>query len=213
MDHKTHWQSVYTEKSPDSVSWFQASPKLSPALITQVANSRDARILDVGGGASSLVDTLSAAGFTALTVLDLAPAALQFARERLGPAADKVTWVAADVLTFDFVPASIDVWHDRAVFHFLTGPETKAQYVAQVKRALRPGGHVVIATFAEDGPTRCSGLEVARYSAAELHQVFGDAFILTHSEREAHVTPGGATQLFTYCVFLWSPRDVGARAA
>ena len=203
MDTSSHWQSVYTQKSPESVSWFQAAPVRSHTLITQVAPARDASIVDIGGGASTLVDALLASGYTALTVLDLAPAALQHARERVGATAETVTWVAADVLTVDFPAASVDVWHDRAVFHFLTQPAARAQYLAQVRRALRPGGHVVIATFADDGPTRCSGLEVARYAAPELHAAFGAEFVLEASEREVHVTPSGATQAFTYCVCRW----------
>ena len=212
MDDRGHWQSVYTTKSPDSVSWFQAEPIISQSLITEVASTHDARIIDVGGGASTLVDSLDAAGFTALTVLDLAPAALQHARERMGAAAAKVNWIAGDVLNINFAPASFDIWHDRAVFHFLTQPDAKARYLAQVRRALRPGGHVVIATFAEDGPSRCSGLDVARYSAQELRDTFGDGFALTFSQREEHLTPTGVTQIFTYCVCRWSPNIVASRA-
>ena len=213
MDSSTHWQSVYTQKSPDSVSWFQAEPIRSHALITHVAPARDASIVDIGGGASTLVDALLVSGYTAVTVLDLAPAALQHARERLGATAETVTWAAADVLTVDFPAASVDVWHDRAVFHFLTQPEARAQYLAQVRRALRPGGHVVIATFAEDGPTRCSGLEVTRYSPHELHDAFGVDFVLESSAREVHVTPSGATQAFTYCVCRWRGDPPARQAA
>jgi SAM-dependent methyltransferase len=203
MDSSAHWQSVYTQKSPDSVSWFQAEPTHSLTLIRAVTPSLDASIVDIGGGASTLVDALLASGYTALTVLDLAPAALQHARDRLGPAGAPVMWVAADVLTVDFPAASVDVWHDRAVFHFLTQPDARAQYLAQVRRAVRAGGHVVIATFAEDGPTRCSGLEVARYAPHELQEAFGPGFVLVSSAREVHVTPSGATQAFTYGVFRW----------
>jgi SAM-dependent methyltransferase len=205
MESAAHWQSVYAQKSPISVSWYQAAPVLSHALITAVAPSRDARIVDVGGGASTLVDALLASGYTALTVLDLAPAALAHARERLGASASTVTWLAADILTAALPAAAYDVWHDRAVFHFLTSSHAQAEYLAQLRHALRPGGHVVIATFAEDGPLRCSGLEVARYSARELHELFGNEFRSVSDHREVHTTPGGASQTFTYCVFQWLP--------
>jgi SAM-dependent methyltransferase len=201
MESTGHWQSVYTEKSPESVSWFQALPAMSLALITEIAASRLDRIVDIGGGASTLVDALLDAGFTSLTVLDLAPAALVHARARLGDRASSVTWVVADILTVELPAATVDIWHDRAVFHFLTEPEQRAQYLAQLRHALRPGGHVVIATFAEDGPTRCSGLPVARYSASELHDVFGRDFDLLSSHREVHTTPSGSSQAFTYGVF------------
>jgi ubiquinone/menaquinone biosynthesis C-methylase UbiE len=214
MHAAEHWQDVYSKKSPESVSWFQATPTLSPVFIRQVAPARDAHILDVGGGASTLVDTLLDAGYANVTVLDLAPAALVHARERLGVTADAVTWLAADVLTVALPAASIDVWHDRAVFHFLTQPEARAQYLAQLRHVLRPGGYVIIATFAEDGPMRCSGLEVARYSAHELHLMLGDEFALVTSEREVHTTPSGSSQAFTYCVCRWLPaRQLPAVAA
>jgi len=205
MESAGHWQSVYTQKSPTSVSWYQAAPVLSHALITAVAPSRDARIVDVGGGASTLVDALLASGYTALTVLDLAPAALVHARERLGASASTVTWLTGDILTAALPAAGYDVWHDRAVFHFLIQPDARSQYLAQLRHALRPGGHVVIATFAEDGPLRCSGLDVARYSARELHAVFGAEFRPVSDHREVHTTPSGASQAFTYCVMQWLP--------
>jgi len=205
MDARHHWQSVYTQKSPESVSWFQATPTLSHALITQIAPALDTRIFDVGGGASTLVDALLTSGYTSLSVLDVSPAALAHARERLGAAAEGVTWIAADILDVVLPAESTDVWHDRAVFHFLTHAEQRARYFAQVRYALRPGGYVVIATFADDGPTRCSGLDTARYSASELHDAFGEGFTLVRSERELHVTPSGAAQAFTYCVCRWSP--------
>ena len=205
MDAQHHWQSMYMQKSPESVSWYQATPTVSHALITQIALAPAAHILDVGGGASTLVDALLTSGYTALSVLDLSAAALAYSRERLGTAADGVTWLAADILDVMLPAASVDVWHDRAVFHFLTQADERARYLAQVRHALRPGGHVVIATFADDGPTRCSGLDVARYSATELHDAFGDDFTLLTSQRELHVTPSGSAQAFTYCVCRWSP--------
>lgn len=204
MNDSGHWQRVYEQKAPEEVSWFQEIPSRSATSIKQVAPAPSARILDVGGGASTLVDILLASGYTALTVLDLAPAALAHAQARLGGAARTVTWLADDILTVRLPPASIDVWHDRAVFHFLTQPAERAAYLTQVRRVLRPGGYAVIATFAEDGPTRCSGLDVVRYSGNALHAVFGEGFVLERSEREVHTTPSGATQAFTYCVCRWS---------
>lgn len=213
IDLREHWQSVYKEKAPDEVSWFQREHELSRSLITRVAGSQDARIMDVGGGASTLVDTLLASEYTHVTVLDLAKAALDHAQARLGADSKRATWLAADVLSFEFSPSSVDVWHDRAVFHFLTRGEDRRRYVAQVKRAVRPGGHVLVATFAEDGPTRCSGLSVERYSPVQLHGVFGPGFVLEESAREAHTTPSGVHQPFTYCLCRWEPESSELAAA
>ena len=200
MDPKAHWESVYSTKSPTAVSWFQPEARLSLDLITAVAADRAARILDVGGGASRLVDGLLDAGYSQVTVLDIAEPALRHARTRLGERAVRVTWRAADILATEFAPGSVDVWHDRAVFHFLTEPHARRRYVGQVRRALSPAGIVIVATFADDGPLRCSGLDVARYSAEGLHGEFGDDFQLLRSEREEHRTPSGAVQAFTYCL-------------
>ena len=200
MDPKTHWENVYASKSATEVSWFQPEARLSLELIQKVAPDCNAAVLDVGGGASTLVDGLVLAGYHSVTVLDLSAAALEQAKGRLGPEADKVEWREANILTADLPEKSVDVWHDRAVFHFLTDEADRRQYVQQVERAVRPGGSVLVATFAEDGPARCSGLEVARYSADTLHAEFGDAFQLLHSQPEEHVTPSGATQRFIYCL-------------
>lgn len=200
MDPKTHWETVYTTKAPTAVSWFQPEAGLSFDLITAVAPDRQSRILDVGGGASRLVDGLLDAGYSRITVLDIAGSALQHARARLGERAAVVTWRTADILQTPIESASVDVWHDRAVFHFLIDAADRQRYVAQVRHALRPGGIVIVATFADDGPLRCSGLDVARYSAGELHGEFGGDFELLRSVREEHQTPSGAVQAFTYCL-------------
>ena len=205
MDAKTHWEQVYRDKGPDQCSWFQQEARLSREFIELVAPDRDASILDVGAGASTLVDGLLASGYRDVAVLDLSAAALAQARARLGAAAARVTWMEADVLQVPLTPASLDVWHDRAVFHFLTEERSRAQYVAQVRHAVRPGGHVLVATFAEDGPTRCSGLEVARYSATALRGEFGQDFRVVESRREEHHTPWGAVQAFTYCLCRHQP--------
>ena len=212
MDSKIHWERIYRTRRPDEVSWFQREPAISAQMIRRAVPDTSARIIDVGGGASSLVDTLLHDGYSALTVLDLSSAALTHARERLGPSGRAIEWVEADVLTTNLPPASIDVWHDRAVFHFLTAPADRDAYIAQVRRAVRPGGHVLVATFAEDGPAQCSGLPVARYSAQRLHDAFGLSFQLVESVREEHVTPSGNRQSFIYCLCRFVPR-AGTRAA
>lgn len=200
MDRSPHWEHVYQTKGPDQVSWFQAEARLSQALITSALPNRSAHVVDIGAGASTLVDGLLRAGYTHLTVADISHSALEVAQRRLGALAAGVTWRAADVLTAEFPAHAFDLWHDRAVFHFLTDEQDRARYVAQVRHAVRPGGIVLVATFAEDGPTRCSGLEVARYSPEQLHAEFGESFALLESHREQHFTPAGATQAFTYCL-------------
>jgi 2-polyprenyl-3-methyl-5-hydroxy-6-metoxy-1,4-benzoquinol methylase len=213
VDPKSHWERVYRAKRPEEVSWFQPHARLSLQLIEQVAPDRRSAIIDVGGGASTLVDDLVRATYSHITVLDLARTSLDQAQNRLQLNAQLVTWREADVLTSEFAAAEFDVWHDRAVFHFLTDPASRARYVAQVMRALRPDGYAIVATFAEDGPTRCSGLAVARYSAEALHDEFGAAFRLINSYREAHVTPNGVTQAFTYCVCRYEPHASTQHAA
>jgi len=205
MDRRSHWERIYETKRPDQVSWFQAEARLSRQLIERVASDRRAQIIDIGAGASTLVDGLLAVGYRSLTVIDLSAAALAVAQRRLGPAAEYVDWHAADVLTAEFPTTTYDVWHDRAVFHFLTDALDREKYVEQVRHAVRPGGHVLVATFAEDGPTRCSGLEVVRYSPSALHGQFGADFQLIESQRELHTTPSGTVQAFTYCLCQFVP--------
>jgi ubiquinone/menaquinone biosynthesis C-methylase UbiE len=212
MDHREHWETVYRTKEPEQVSWYQAEATLSLRLIEHVAPHRDARIVDIGAGASSLVDGLLRAGYRHLTVLDLAANALAIAQQRLGPDAARVTWITGDVLSLPLPPAGFDLWHDRAVFHFLTAPSDRARYVAQLRRSVAVGGHVLVATFAEDGPRRCSGLEVARYSPTTLHGEFGADFRLLASERELHTTPSGSQQAFTYCLCRFEPAHSHAAA-
>ncbi len=205
MDRSAHWERVYRTKGPDQVSWFQAEAQMSRQLIESALPDREARIVDVGAGASTLVDGLLAAGYRRVTVVDLSSRALKLAQERLGTSASSARWEHADVLTHAFDRAATDLWHDRAVFHFLTSPEDRAQYLAQVRRAVCTGGLVLVATFAEDGPMRCSGLAVGRYSAAELHSAFGADFRLLESRRELHITPTGGQQAFTYCLCRFEP--------
>lgn len=201
MADRAHWEDVYTRTATDEVSWFQPEATRSRALVGGCAAERDAAIIDVGGGASVLVDDLLADGYTHLSVLDLAGSALAAARERLGERAGQVEWIEADVLEYPFAEDAFDVWHDRAVFHFLTDAADRRRYVAQLQRALRPGGHVVIATFAEDGPSQCSGLDVQRHTERSLQEALGPAFELRDSRYEIHHTPAGKEQAFLYCVF------------
>lgn len=199
MHGKDHWEKVYSSKATDAVSWFQPHAGYSLELIKATGLGRDASIIDVGGGASTLVDDLMANGYTDVSVLDLFAAALAAARKRLGSRASDVHWIEADITKADLPANHYDVWHDRAVFHFLTSPEDRAAYVEAVFRSVRPGGHVIVATFAEDGPAQCSGLPVMRYRAGELHAEFGDSFSLLSHRKEAHHTPSGTVQQFVYC--------------
>lgn len=199
MQSKEHWEKVYATKAADAVSWFQPHAGLSLDLIKSTGAGKDAAIIDVGGGASTLVDDLLAEGCTDLTVLDLSAAALKAARHRLGEEEKLVRWIEADITEADLPGNRYDIWHDRAVFHFLTTAEQRAAYVQTVFRSVRPGGHVIVATFAEDGPLQCSGLPVRRYRADELHDEFGEAFTLLKHQKEAHHTPSGTVQQFAYC--------------
>jgi len=197
MDRQAHWQRVYEEKPDDQVSWFQAHPTVSLALIGETGLGPDARILDVGGGASRLVDHLIAQGFRAITILDIAQAALERVRRRLGQRAEGVAWVVADITGWA-PPASFDLWHDRAVFHFLTDPADRAAYAAVMAATVPGGGQAIIATFAPDGPERCSGLPVCRYDAQGLAAQFALPFELVNERTEDHRTPAGKIQHFQF---------------
>ena len=199
MDQKKHWETIYQTKDVHTVSWFQVDARESLDLITSYAPDRTAPIIDVGGGASVLVDDLLSAGYTDLTVLDVSETALEISRQRLGDAA-RVKWIVADVPDAPLPERRFTIWHDRAVVHFLTDATDRQAYVEQVQRTVRPGGYVLIATFAEDGPKTCSGLPVVRYSAESLHSEFGPAFRIVTSEHEDHHTPAGREQSFLYCL-------------
>jgi SAM-dependent methyltransferase len=200
VDRKAHWDGVYTTKPSTEVSWYQAEPTLSLALLREAGAGPTTTILDVGGGDSRLVDAALAEGLGRMTVLDLSGAALARARARLGTQADEVTWLEADVTQVELPARAFDIWHDRAVFHFLTTPEDRARYAAVVAAALRPGGTALLATFAPDGPTRCSGLEVARYTPEGLAAQLGDAFALVRGFGDLHHTPAGREQRFSVAV-------------
>ncbi|MDX1803768.1 MAG: class I SAM-dependent methyltransferase [Alcanivorax sp.] len=200
MSSKSHWEKVYREKASTDVSWFQEHDALSLSMIDQTGLPTSAAIIDVGAGASTLVDDLLARGFGNITVLDLSTAALQAARARLGNNATRVQWLAGDLLDTPLPRHAYDLWHDRAVFHFLTKEQDRHAYVEKVQHAVKPGGLVMVATFAEDGPSHCSGLPVSRYNAGSLHAQFGQAFELLAQQRETHHTPTGKEQKFVYCL-------------
>lgn len=199
MDIKTHWEHIYETKAPTQVSWFQEHAQYSLQFIEDTGIQKSDQIIDIGGGASTLVDDLLAADFHNISVLDVSAAALQVARQRLGVRANVVNWIEADVTQADLPAQTYDVWHDRAVFHFLIQPADRQRYVDTVRQAVRKGGHVIVATFAPDGPDHCSGLEVVRYSPESLHGEFGKDFELVDSTHEIHHTPFGTEQKFIYC--------------
>lgn len=199
MESKEHWEKVYTSKGETEVSWFQEHAHLSLKLIRDANIPTSASIIDVGGGASTLVDDLLANGYQHVTVLDLSGAAMVTAKARIGAHVADVQWLEADILKVELPAHAYDVWHDRAVFHFLTTEDERHAYVQKVLQSVKPGGLVIVATFAEDGPTKCSGLPVMRYSANDLHSEFGEPFELLGHEKESHHTPGGNEQKFVYC--------------
>jgi len=200
MNVETHWEKIYREKAPDAVSWYRPHLETSLALIERAAPERGVSIIDVGGGESTLVDDLLAHGYQNITVLDVSQTAIAVTKKRLGSAAEEVQWVTADIVNGELAPNAYDVWHDRAVFHFLTAMDQRVAYVRQVARAVKPGGHVLVSTFGPEGPTKCSGLEVVRYDAESLHAEFGVRFRLLDSIKEFHNTPFGTTQQFLYCL-------------
>jgi len=199
MTTKEYWEHTYHGKAIESLSWFQAHAERSLRLIRETGIPLTASIIDVGGGASMLVDDLLQAGYENLTVLDVSETALFAAKARLGPRSKIVKWWEADITDAKLPVGAYDLWHDRAVFHFLTSQRDRRAYVREVVRAVKPGGHVIVAAFSESGPTQCSGLPVMRYSPEALHAEFGAAFTLLRHEEEEHRTPSGRSQQFIYC--------------
>ncbi|MBF0153877.1 MAG: class I SAM-dependent methyltransferase [Magnetococcales bacterium] len=200
MDQKAHWEEVYSKKKVNETSWYQKIPLTSLTLIENAALQEDGAIIDVGGGASTLVDHLMTAGYQNLTVLDISSEALENARLRLLDREGEVAWIDADVTDFDS-RITFDLWHDRAVFHFFTQPEQRRAYVASLEKHLKPHGHAIIATFAMDGPTQCSKLEIVRYTPELLHKELGPHFELLETVSEIHTTPKNKKQSFIYCRF------------
>jgi SAM-dependent methyltransferase len=199
MSIRDHWEGVYQGKGAERVSWFRPHLERSLDFIDGAGLSRESAIIDVGGGASTLVDDLLARSYTDITVLDLSATAIEVAKARLGSRAGLVHWIVGDVCAVELPERAFDFWHDRAVFHFLRAEEQRRRYVEAVLRSLKPGGHVVVATFGLEGPERCSGLEVARYDANGLHAEFGSPFVKLSSATEVHQTPWGSEQQFVYC--------------
>jgi ubiquinone/menaquinone biosynthesis C-methylase UbiE len=199
MSSREHWNRVYETKETTAVSWFRPHLDRSLEFLELTNLSKQAAILDVGGGASTLVDDLLARGYSNISVLDISEAALQAAQSRLGNAASRVRWIVADVTQVNLPLEKFDLWHDRAVFHFLLDPIARAKYVETVRRTVKPGGHVIVATFGPHGPSKCSGLDVLRYDADGIHGEFGPEFTKVTDTTEIHTTPWGSEQEFVYC--------------
>jgi len=209
FDRKSHWENVYGDKSPLEVSWYQQEPALSLRLIRDTGLSHEAPLIDVGGGASLLVDCLCAEGYEHLGVLDISGRALAHARQRLGEKANNIEWYEEDVTLFR-PPHRFALWHDRAVFHFLTDAEDRRKYVDTLKCALNPGGHVIIAAFAIGGPAQCSGLDIVQYDAGKLMAELGEDFELVEEAGELHVTPANREQQFMYFHCIRTEENTGA---
>jgi SAM-dependent methyltransferase len=200
---QAHWQATYAAKDERRVSWFQDSAQPSLALVEQVGTPSSA-VIDIGGGASRLVDGLLQRGFRDVTVLDISSSALTAAKARIGSDSERVQWIVADVTAWE-PPRAYDVWHDRATFHFLVAEPDRAAYLSRLAQGLRPGGHAIMATFALDGPASCSGLPVMRYDAESLGRTLGPTFRLVSTRRHEHVTPWGQTQAFQFSTFRYLP--------
>ena len=201
MNRKAHWEDLYSNKSPLEVSWYQKEPALSLQLIENTGISTDAAIIDIGGGASILVDHLNERGYKHLAVLDISGNALAHAKQRLASAADEIEWFEADITTFQ-APHQFDIWHDRAVFHFLTDANDRKLYLKTLRQTLKSDGHLIMAAFAIGGPTKCSGLDIVQYDANKLHAELGSGFSLVEEKTEIHVTPANKEQQFAYFRFI-----------
>jgi SAM-dependent methyltransferase len=203
----SHWEHVYQNKAANAVSWYTPHLGRSLSWIEGAAPNVDASIIDVGGGESTLIDDLLGRGYRNITVLDISSTALEQTKHRLGALASSVKWVHADATKAKFRTQAFDVWHDRAVFHFLTSPVLRAAYVDQVQHALKLGGFLIVSTFGPQGPTKCSGLDAMRYDANALQDIFGNQFQLLEDSIEHHETPMGTTQEFLYCRFRFRPSE------
>jgi len=199
MNVESHWETVFTSKSPDAMSWYRPHLDISLDLIERRAPKRSASIIDVGAGESTLVDDLLVRGYQEITVLDVSKTAIETTKRRLGASAEKVRWIVGDVIQVSLPFQTFDIWHDRAVFHFLVEQSQRERYVQSVLNAVKPGGHVIVSTFGPEGPAKCSGLDVMRYDAEALHREFGKRFQIEDSSKELHRTPWGTDQQFVYC--------------
>ncbi len=198
---KNHWENVYKTKLPEQVSWFQPHLAKSLELIVESGIDKRDRIIDVGGGASTLADDLLAKGFSQIAILDISAQALNQSKKRLGEKAKRITWLEMDILKADLTQNTFDLWHDRAVFHFLTNPKDRKTYLEVMKQSLKPDGFLIIASFSLEGPQKCSGLEVMRYSPEMFSKELGGDFLFLESINERHQTPFGTLQEFVYCIF------------
>jgi ubiquinone/menaquinone biosynthesis C-methylase UbiE len=201
MDFQKHWSEVYQNKAPDTVSWYQEKPELSLKLIEETGLSKNARLIDVGAGASNLVDHLLELGYSDLSLMDISAESLEISKKRLGEKSLRLKWLVGDVTKIELPKTAYDIWHDRAVFHFLTEEAQQKAYLEKIMESLAPKGHLIIATFASDGPLQCSGLDVMRYDATSLEKFFGKDFSLLSSYSESHITPWTSEQKFIYCHF------------
>ncbi len=201
MERKEHWEQVYSGKPAERLGWYKPHLRTSLAWIKELNLAKDAPIIDVGGGASTLVDDLVDLGYRSITVLDISENALAAVKSRLGRNAELVTWMPGDVTTVELPEHHFDLWHDRAVFHFLTETNDQKRYRDQLLKSLQPGGHVLIGTFAPEAPPKCSGLPVQRYDHERLQDTLGAKFELIDHHKELHVTPGGVEQMYLYCRF------------
>ena len=200
MDVQNHWEKIYGKKAPDAVSWYRQHLEISLDLIERATPDHSSFIIDVGGGESTLVDDLLTRGYHNITILDISQTAIDVTKKRLGPASERAQWLRADITNAELEHTTYDVWHDRAVFHFLTTIEGHVAYVRQAAKAVKPGGHVIVSTFGPEGPTKCSSLDVVRYDAESLRNEFGVRFHLLDSSKELHQTPFGTVQQFLYCL-------------
>lgn len=205
MNMREHWEEAYLTSRPEKLGWYEPHLESSLKWIRELNLGEDASIIDVGGGVSTLVDDLLNYGYRSITVIDLSKTALELAKERLGQRAELVTWLNEDITSFPLEACHYELWHDRAVFHFLTVPEQRQQYRNNLLKALRPGGHSIIAAFGPEAPPKCSGLPVERYSADKLQSILGSEFELKRHDEELHVTPGGVEQMYVYCHFQRTP--------
>lgn len=196
---KLHWENIYTEKLAEEVSWYQQEPTVSLEFIEHLSD-KNAQIIDIGGGVSLLIDHLLQAGYANLALLDISGKAIADVKKRLSTQASKVEWFEQDITEFS-PPHSYDIWHDRAVFHFLTDKQARQLYVKALKNAVKPGAHIIIAAFAKDGPKQCSDLDIVQYDRFAIQHELGDEFILLNSQEETHITPAGKEQRFIYFVF------------
>jgi SAM-dependent methyltransferase len=201
VNDKEHWEQVYAAKPAAELGWYEPHLEVSFSFIRGLSLPPEASIIDVGGGASTLVDDLLDEGYTEVTVLDLSGEALSRAKERLGAAARPVSWLEGDITSMALPASRYDLWHDRAVFHFLTDPSQRKRYLASLENALKQGGHLIIGTFAPEAPPKCSGLPVQRYTHGSLQHELGAAFVLERHQKALHVTPGGVSQMYLYCCF------------